>query len=409
MQPAPSVQQASRRAQEKIEVSVVMPCLNEEATVAQCVRSALAALEREGLCGEVIVVDNGSSDRSAERAREAGARVLFEATPGYGSAYLTGLKEAQGDYIIIGDSDGTYDFGDIPRLLEHLRNGSDMVIGSRLRGRIYRNAMPWLHRYLGVPVLTALLNLIAGTRLSDAHSGFRAFRRDAYQRMGLLADGMEFASEMLVKAAAAGLRITEVPIHYYPRQGRSKLRPFRDAYRHIRFLLLYSPFHLFFLPGALMLALGLVLLLALVWGPIRIGRFFADFHFMIVGALLAILGFQVLNLAVYADIYKRITGTASARPFFTKFLTAFTLERGLLSGMLIAALGLSLLGWVLYEWLVGGGGFDTHQRLRQAILGMTLLVLGVQTVFASALIGLLLGLPQAKQSEGVSSGAPETR
>jgi glycosyltransferase involved in cell wall biosynthesis len=378
--------------EEAVEVSVVMPCLNEEDTVGSCVERALEALRHHHVAGEVIVVDNGSSDRSIEVAARAGARVLLEPARGYGNAYLTGLRAARGDYLIIGDSDGTYSFDDIPRLLERLRHGADLVIGSRLRGTILPKAMPWSHRYIGTPLLTGLLNIIAGTHLSDAHSGFRGFTREAYSRMGLLTGGMEFASEMLVKAAASRLQIAEVPIHYYPRQGRSKLRPFRDAYRHLRFLLLHSPFHLFLVPGAIMLAVGLLLQLTLVWGPIRLGALFMDFHFMIVGALLVLLGYQVLSLGLFADIYKKAIGSSINGPTPIGVVDRFfTLERGLVTGAVMTLVGLSLFVWILYEWLIGGGGFDTNQRLRQSLLGMTFVVLGLQTIFSAALVGLQLG------------------
>ena len=231
-------------------VSVVMPCLNEEATIGRCVAKAWRGIELAGVPGEVIVADNGSTDRSPEIAAAAGARVIHQPKRGYGNAYLAGFAAARGRYLVMGDADDTYDFGEVGRFIVPLREGGyDYVLGSRFKGKILPGAMPWHHRWIGNPVLTWILNRLFGLHASDAHSGMRAFTREAYERMRLQSPGMEFASEIVINAAKARLRVTEVPITYYPREGESKLRSFRDGWRHLRYMLLYSPDWLFLAPG----------------------------------------------------------------------------------------------------------------------------------------------------------------
>lgn len=217
-----------------VEVSVVMPCLNEAETIGLCVQKSLQALKQNNLCGEVIVADNGSTDNSANIAQKLGAKVVHQPKRGYGSAYLTGFAAAKGKYIVMGDSDNTYDFSQLSNFLQPLRQGYDLVIGSRLKGQILEGAMPWLHRYIGNPILTGILNLLFQAGVSDAHCGMRAFTREAYDKMQLRTTGMEFASEMVIKAAKAKLNIAEIPITYYSRKGQSKLRSFRDGWRHLR-------------------------------------------------------------------------------------------------------------------------------------------------------------------------------
>jgi glycosyltransferase involved in cell wall biosynthesis len=241
---------------EELEVTVLMPCLNEESAIPTCVREAMQALDAAEIVGEVLVVDNGSIDRSAELAREAGARVVYEPQKGYGNAYLRGFKEARGRYVVIEDSDGTYDFSLVPQFLEHLRNGCEFVNGSRTKGDISPGSMPFLHRYVGVPILSWLLNRLTGAKFSDAHCGMRGFIREAVEKMELRTSGMELASEMILQAARANIRTAELPISYRARKGESKLHTFSDGWRHLRFMLLYSPTHLFALPGVASRYLG---------------------------------------------------------------------------------------------------------------------------------------------------------
>lgn len=351
-----------------------MPCLNEEATIGACIARAQEGLARLGWRGEIVVADNGSTDRSVEIAEAMGARVVAVPVRGYGSAYRGGIAAARGRVIVMGDSDDTYDFSKLDQLVAPLADGADLVLGSRLKGDITPGAMPWLHRYVGNPLLSALLNFIYRTRISDTHSGFRAFRREAYLALGLKSTGMEFASEMLIAAARAGWTIAEVPIAYLPRAGESKLRTFRDGWRHLRLLLLYSPTHLFTVPGLVMVVVGLALELALVGGPLVVAGRFIDFHFMFVGALLASLGTQVVLLGTFAKAWNDMPRW-------------FTLERGLVAGGAAMAAGFLVNVAILVQWLVAG--FGPVGAVRPAIFGLTLIVVGAQLAFASFYLDLL--------------------
>ena len=366
-----------------------MPCLNEKDTIGACVAGARAALAAAGLPGEIIVADNGSSDGSIAIAEEGGARVVHQAARGYGAAYMKGIAEARGHYIVMGDSDNTYDFGDLPRLVEPLRQGYDLVMGSRFRGTILPGAMPWANRYIGNPILTGLLNLLFGLKISDAHSGLRAFTRPAYARMQLQTTGMEFASEMVIKASLAHLKITEVPITYHPRLGESKLQPFVDAWRHVRFMLLFSPAYLFLLPGAGALLVGLLVTLALVRGPIYIGTLYVGIHFMVLGSLLAVLGMQMLSFGISARAYAFNERLIRQDSLVQSFLRRYSLERGLVSGLVLSGLGLVLLFNILLSWLGGDANFGALIHLHEAIAASTLTILGAQIVISSFFISLL--------------------
>lgn len=374
----------------EVEVSVVMPCLNEEEAIGTCVRQAREALEALGVPGEVVVVDNGSTDRSRELAEAAGARVVQEPRRGYGSAYLRGVEAARGRYIIMADADGTYDMALIPRFLEKLREGYDFVNGSRVKGEIQPGAMPWLHRWIGVPILTGILNLASGARVSDAHCGMRAISREAFPRLKLHTTGMEFASEMIIQAARAKLSIAEVPIHYLTRRGRSKLRTFRDGWRHLRFLLLYSPTLLFILPGLFAFLVGMAVLLALVRGPISVPGFGLGIHYMVLGSLLTILGFQVVNLGLFAKIYSLTQGLTEEDRVVDRMFRYLNLERGLALGFLIFLVGLGWLAWVLVNWVSRGFIFrEGDTFVYAALFGATLTLIGVQTAFSSFFFSLL--------------------
>ncbi len=359
---------------EAMVVSVVMPCLNEEATIGDCIEKAREGLRRLAVPGEILVADNGSTDRSTAVAEALGARIVRVSERGYGAAYRAGISAARGRIVVMGDSDGTYDFSKMDDLVNPLQHGADMVLGSRLRGEIDPGAMPWLHRYIGNPMLSGTLNLFFRTKISDTHSGLRAFTRDAYDRLGLKTSGMEFASEMLIAAAREGLRIVEVPIRYYPRAGESKLRSLRDGWRHLRLLLLYSPTHLFVVPGTGLALVGMMLLLALVAGPLHVAGRMIDFHFMFLGSLCAILGTQVATLGIFAKSAHR------PPPWFT-------LERGLGVGSAIAVAGLAGNGYILTRWIASG--FGPLDAVRPAILALTLMVVGAQIFFSSFYLDLL--------------------
>jgi glycosyltransferase involved in cell wall biosynthesis len=374
-----------------IEVSVVMPCLNEERTLTACITKAQAALLKLGVSGEVVVADNGSTDRSVEIAEALGARVVHQPDRGYGSAYQAGLAAARGRFIIIADSDNTYDFGELPRFVEVLQEGRcDLVIGSRLRGSIQPGAMPFLHRYVGTPILTALINVMFGIRISDSQSGMRGLTREAYGRLNLRTTGMEFASEMIVRAAQLHLRIADIPISYYPREGDSKLRTLQDGWRHLRFLLLHSPTFLFLVPGGTLLGVGLGLMLLVGFGRVHFpGGVVIDIHTMIAGSLAAILGFQVVCLGLYAKAYAGQSGLAGSDAVVQRLVHYLALERGLTVGLLIILLGLGSLGFVVHQWVTRGLVLDRNLQLRPALWGLTLTVLGTQVVFASFLLGVL--------------------
>src|SRR4051794_14820865 len=282
-------------------VSVVIPCLNEADNIEACVTRSWAAIRDAGLDGEVIVSDNNSEDGSGALAEAAGARVVREPRRGYGSAYLAGFAVAQGEYIVMADADLTYDFGDIPRFVKELDAGGELVMGDRM-DNIQPGAMPWLHRYVGNPILTGILNFFFRTGIKDAHCGMRAVRRDVLPRLDLRTTGMEFASEMVIRAAKVDLDIREFPIEYHPREGESKLSSFRDGWRHLRFLLVHSPTHLFVLPGLVMCVLGVLIAATVVAQIDLFGRQW-DLHTMVAGALLMIVGVQVLALGLCAHAY----------------------------------------------------------------------------------------------------------
>ena len=365
-------------------MSVVIPCLNEEASIERCVTGALSAIQGHGWEGEVIVADNGSDDRSAEFAREAGALVIHEPRRGYGSAYRAGFAAAQGEYIVMADADLTYDFGDIPRFVGKLDEGADLVMGDRMKG-IQPGAMPWLHRYIGNPILTGILNLFFRTGVRDAHCGMRAVRRSALPRLDLRTTGMEFASEMVIRAGKERLEIEEIPIHYHPREGESKLSSFRDGWRHLRFLLVHSPTWLFVVPGTGMAVLGTVVALTVLLQVDVLGRAW-DLHTMVGGALLMIVGTQVLALGLCAHAY----GTyfmGEKDPWFDRMRARFRLEHGLILGGAAIFAGVVVAAVILGTWIDRGFGALSEERL--AVLGATLVIVGIQIFFSSFLISII--------------------
>jgi glycosyltransferase involved in cell wall biosynthesis len=365
-------------------VSVVIPCLNEAENIERCVAAALEAIETMGVDGEVVVADNDSEDDSAQLAERAGARVVIERRRGYGSAYLAGFAASRGRYIVMADADLTYDFGEIPRFVAELENGAEMVIGDRM-DNIHPGAMPWLHRYVGNPVLTGLLNLFFRTGISDAHCGMRALRREVLARLDLRTTGMEFASEMVIRAAKENLRIAEFPIEYHPRGGHSKLSSFRDGWRHLRFLLVHSPNHLFIVPGAVLAGLGTLIILFVESGLNLFGRAWGV-HAIIGGALLMIVGTQVLALGLCAHAY----GTyfmGEKDPWFDRMRARYRLEHGLLLGSLFMLVGVALATVILVSWLAHGFGSLSYERL--AVVAASLLIVGIQIFFSSFLLSIL--------------------
>jgi glycosyltransferase involved in cell wall biosynthesis len=365
-------------------VSVVIPCLNEAENIEECVTAALAALERMGVPGEVVVADNNSEDDSARLAEQAGAHVVVERRRGYGSAYLAGFAASRGRYIVMADADLTYDFNEIPRFVAALEEGAEMVIGDRM-DNIQPGAMPWLHRYIGNPILSGLLNLFFRTGVSDAHCGMRALDRDVLPRLDLRTTGMEFASEMVIRASKENLRITEFPIEYHPRGGESKLSSFRDGWRHLRFLLVHSPNHLFIAPGAALAGLGTIIVVFVGSGLSFFGRAWG-LHALIGGALLMIVGTQVLALGLCAHAY----GTyfmGETDPWFDRNRARFRLEHGLLLGGLFMLIGLVMGAVIVGTWISHGFGSLADEHL--AVIAATLLIVGIQIFFSSFLLSIL--------------------
>ena len=380
---------------ENIEVSIVMPCLNEEETLATCIQKAQDTLEKLGIQGEVVVADNGSTDTSVAIAEHLGARVVHQRLRGYGAAYLAGIAAAEGQYIVIGDSDDTYDFTDLERFITPLRDGCNFVIGNRFKGEILRGAMPGLHRYIGNPILTGILNVLFRSGVSDAHCGMRSFTREAYQQMELQTTGMEFASEMVIKAIKTDLKIKEIPITYSPRKGESKLNSFRDGWRHLRFMLLLSPTYLFLIPGILLFLLGLVGTIALLPGPLQIGSRAYDIHVMVLACFLCLLGYQVLLLGVSVRTLSVTRGFSSRDSPIQFVYRHFTLEKGLLLGCVMFAVGFLIDCWIAYGWVKSG--FGELQKVRPALFALLLMILGTQTIFSAFFVSML-GIPTEKNT-----------
>jgi glycosyltransferase involved in cell wall biosynthesis len=370
---------------EPIDVSVVIPSLNEAETIGICIEKIKAVFLRYGIKGEVIVADN-SDDDTPKIARSLGAKVVTPDKMGYGYAYLYGLRHANGKYIVLGDADDTYDFTEMPKLLKPLvNNEADIVIGSRFKGEIKKGAMPWLHRYIGNPLLTFLVNLFFNAKVSDAHSGFRAFKRDVLEKITLNSAGMEFASEMILKAVKAGLRISEVPITYYPRRGRSKLNSFKDGWRHLRFMLLFTPKYLFFVPSALSAAFGLFMLLIALLN-IRLG-YSPGIHSSILGSMLTVLGYNVFILGIFSDVYLSKSIGVKISKVTSTVLKKFTLEKSILLGLLLFVIGAAYVLYLFLAWI--DSGFKVLPIRGENVLAFTLVVIGLQTVFYSFMLTAL--------------------
>lgn len=380
-------------ADESLELTVLMPCLNESETLERCLRTAQGFLKQSGIRGEVLVADNGSTDDSVDIARRCGARVVNVPEKGYGNALRGGCEAARGKYIIMGDADCSYDFGALLPFVEKLRAGNDLVMGSRLKGKIMPGAMPWKHRWIGNPVLTGLGRLFFGISVSDFHAGLRGFSREAFRKMDLQTTGMEFASEMVIKARLKNLKMDEVPITLYPdgRSGAPHLRSWRDGWRHLRFMLCYSPKWLFLYPGTALFALGAMVLIALAAGPRSIGGVSFDTNTLAVGGLMSVVGFQVVMFALLSAVFAISQGflphEQTPFPTFRKYVT---LEVGVAAGLFLTGVGVVSIGRVFLHWWAGGfGPLDPSATVRFVVLGCVLVALGVQAGFSSFLLSIL--------------------
>ncbi len=375
------------------EVSIVMPCLNEAETLAKCIEKARRAFREDGINGEVVIADNGSTDGSQEIAQRMGARVVPVKVKGYGSALQGGIAAARGKYVIMGDSDDSYDFSAIQPFVQKLRAGNDLVMGNRFQGGIMPGAMPWKHRWIGNPILTAIGRMFFKCPAGDFHCGLRAFTKEAYTRMDLQTTGMEFASEMVIKSTLLQMRIEEVPIILY-KDGRSRpphLRSWRDGWRHLRFMLLFSPRWLFLIPGAYLFLLSLIVALWLWSGPRQIGHVVLDIHTLLVAAFACVLGYQLVVFAVFIKIFAITEGLHPPKSHLYKHpFRKINLEVGVLIGFGLVVAGLFTLGYALWGWReVGFGELDPQTTMRQVIPAVVLITLGIQTLFSSFFISIL--------------------
>jgi glycosyltransferase involved in cell wall biosynthesis len=384
------------------ELSVVMPCLDEAETLERCIAKARRFFAASGLRGEIVVADNGSRDDSVAIAERLGARVVRVAERGYGAALHAGIEAARGSWVVMGDADDSYDFSELGAFVERLRAGDALVVGNRFRGGIRPGAMPWLHRWVGNPLLSALGRLFFGARIGDFHCGLRAFGRDAYARIAPRTTGMEFASELVIKATLAGLPVGEVPTVLYPdgRSRRPHLRTWRDGWRHLRFMLLYSPRWLFLVPGTLLGACGLAGTLWLLGGERRMGPVVFDIHTLLVAGLALLVGYQLVVFALFTRIFAITEGFQPMPAYLSRVFRHATLERGLALGLVLtggglAVLVLAVLGWSAAEF----GALDPRVTMRQVIPGALLVVLGIQTVFSSFFLSTL-GLRRRREGAG---------
>jgi glycosyltransferase involved in cell wall biosynthesis len=375
-----------------VEVSIVMPCLDEAETLATCIQKAQQTIEKLGLAAEIIVADNGSTDRSQVIARELGARVVSIARKGYGSALIGGIDAARGELVIMGDADDSYDFTAIAPLIAKLREGYDLVVGNRFAGGIEAGAMPWSHRWIGNPALTLISRVLFHTPVGDMHCGLRGFRKKAYETLRLRATGMEFASEMVIKASLKRMKIAEIPVRLSP-DGRSRpphLRTWRDGWRHLRFMLLFSPRWLFLYPGVALFVVGLLVGAVLETGSKQIGPINFDIHTLLLAGFCSLIGYQLVVFAVFTKVFAMQQGFHPPNPTYSAMFRYMSLETGLVLGALMFLVGIVVTFVAVLSWQsVGFGNLDPRTTMREIIPAAVLLTLGVQTIFASFFLSIL--------------------
>jgi len=384
-----TVEYSERPERDDIEVSVVIPCLDEAGTIAECIEKARAALQAHGIAGEVLVADNGSRDGSVDTALAHGARVVHARVKGYGSALRKGIEEARGAFIILGDADGSHDFAEIPRFVSKWREGYEFVMGNRFRGEIKAGAMSWHHRRLGTPVLSSLTNLFFRAGVGDINCGMRGMSKEISRRLNFRTTGMEFASESLIKAAKAGARLTEVPITMWPdrRNRPPHLRSFRDGWRHLRFMLLSAPNWMFLLPGSLLVAFGIGLVLWLMPGPRFAGKVGLDVHTMALGMMLALVGVHIISIGLFVKVFSYTEKLARNQYCLERWLKRIKLEHGLLLGTALAGAGLVGDIIVFGQWATSG--FGHLEPVRTVFFCSVSFFLGIEVLFSSVFLSML--------------------
>lgn len=375
-----------------MEFTILMPCLNEEETLEKCIKKAIYSIESNHLEAEVLIADNGSTDKSVEIAEKNGARVIHVKEKGYGSALNAGIIDAKGKYIIMGDSDDSYDFTNIQPFINKLREGNDLVMGNRFRGGIKKKAMPFLHRYLGNPVLSFIGRLFFKIPVFDFHCGLRGFNKQSITNLNLCTTGMEFASEMVVKSAMSNLKIVEVPTTLHP-DGRTKpphLRTWRDGWRHLRFLLLYSPKWLFLYPGLLLVLLGVIISAILMEGPVQINNITLDVHTLLYASGMVIIGFQTVFFYLFSTIFSTKIGLQNKEIWLIKFERLFSLEKTIGFGIIMILIGLAFsLKSIIYWDKTSFGNLNPSQVFRIVIPAVSFLILGTQLIFNSFFMSIL--------------------
>lgn len=367
------------------EISIILPCRNEEEALPFCLKQIKEVIKKHNLSAEIIVSDS-STDKSPQIAKKENVILVKHNKEGYGKAYLEAFKHARGKYIFMADADSTYDFNEIPIFLKYLKQGSDMVIGNRLAGNIENGAMQWKNRYIGTPILSLILKSFFGAKIIDSQSGMRAIKKNSLEELRLRTTGMEFASEMIVKALKNNLKIKEIPINYYKRKGKSKLRPFSDAYKHIRFMLLYSPMFLFFVPGLILFLAGVLLMLWLYFGSPEIFGIKLFYHPMFLSSLLMIIGYQLIMFSSFAKIYS-ITHLKEKNENFEKLFKYITIERASTLGLLAIVIGAFIFASIIIKWV--NSEFNSLNEIKNSIIALTLVTIGIQTIFSSFMLSIL--------------------
>lgn len=367
------------------EISIILPCLNEEQGLPFCLETINRIIQKHNLTAEIIVADNGSTDNSTHIARKYNARLITEKEQGYGAACRAGFNAAKGTYLFLADADGSYDFQEIPSFLNELRNGYDFVIGNRFAGKIEKDAMPFAHRHVGNPLLSWLLRLFFKGTIHDAHCGMRAISAESFHKLNLKTTGMEFASEMVIKIEKENLSIKELPINYHKRQGQSKLKSLADGWRHLRFMLLYSPLFLFFLPGIFLLLSGTILFYLNYFNLLTLGDVQFEYHPLFLFSLFISSGYQLIIFSLFSKTYA-ITHLGD-KPIFEKLYKHITIENASVIGLVMCTLGAIIYGMLFSKWI--NTSFEGLNEIKNAILGLTLLTLGIQTIFSSFMLSIL--------------------